>query len=1283
MRLDKPKKRYKFLKGLLIVAGLCGLILLVFSYWYVNNAHRVLKEYIFEESGGKIKLELSKLKLNLLTNRLQIYNAELVSIDSLTAPITYHVSFSNISVQVGSLWALVVEKKIILDSVKLYNPVIQVIQWRRDTAQVVVKDELSIPQEMGKMYNSMLNALDEFGVRRIVINNATVSLVNKMTPGSLPVTVSKIYFDLARSPVKKGRRSLYSKEGQSVALQTSNQHITLPGGRHSLSFKSFNLHLFREVIEMDSCTITAIASDTLKSNYKIFFKKLLLTGVDFYAMSAENVIKADSVYCENPLFDFTIYRSDAVKKNTEIPDANQIVRELTGNLDLAYVGVQNAGLHFDIYDKTKRSFFNSNKDNFEILDFRINPASPEPVSIRRFDMKLKDYHLYNEDSTSVFTFDSLHLLNSRIVLNNFGIHTRPGKKILRDQLDISVPYFELTALNWSELIFNQSLEARDAVLNNPVINFTRKKFGASDKKINLFDALQSIDSLVALGNVTVVNGQATMHLGPTTSFHLQQLNFKILSNRFLSSVNKEGLRSAVDHLSFSKGTLRLEDLTAELQHARFSGSNLLFADKVAIREKGNRIVATVNKVNIDNLQLDDNAENIEVDGLGWQSAVVALRGLPATKNTNSTKSSIHIKNVAGNNTSMNITAGPVKISTVVENLDASSIYQKGSLLRVEDFVMEGKNLEIQSNKLTVNAGNYLVSGDQPSILQDVVLQQIHGQDSLYIRSSRINFTTNLNDVFANVLHLSNVAATAPVIIFSKWDTATIVRNAAATPMPFSIARFAASEPAITISTYRKDSVTIIHIPRAKNSLVQATGIHFIGQSMQVASLLVNTTAATFIKPGGETIGIEDGRIDMSLSDLQLSKKDSILNWSGFINSISLQNARGLNRGKSKNNLRFNSASLGKVHLSSKLLPDFSQLLRANVAAWIRIPQGEYIDSNITFIWYNAHYTNSTKTLTLDSLVYHPTQPLDSVLAYAPYELDYITAKSGTVTISGFDIEKFEKDSSLNVKSITLANPVLTVYRDKLPPSSPFKRKNPLPVDLLKNLKLPVSVDSIVLQDGLITYGEKHGTSRKEGMLALTNLNATISNIKNRHFLPGDSLVLRMKTQLMGTTELNLNLKESYTDTLSGFLIKANLQATDLAVLNPVFVPLASIYIARGRLDSLYFSAVARKDFALGEMNVQYHDLRIKMIKNGDPDQSTFTQKLVSFIANTFVIKNNNTRRKGMIYSQRKYGQSFVNYVVETTLSGILTSVGVKKNRKYKKLYKQQVKESLLPPDNLK
>ena len=92
----------------------------------------------------------------------------------------------------------------------------------------------------------------------------------------------------------------------------------------------------------------------------------------------------------------------------------------------------------------------------------------------------------------------------------------------------------------------------------------------------------------------------------------------------------------------------------------------------------------------------------------------------------------------------------------------------------------------------------------------------------------------------------------------------------------------------------------------------------------------------------------------------------------------------------------------------------------------------------------------------------------------------------------------------------------------------------------------------------------------------------------------------------------------------------------------------------------------------------YRNLRIQLIKDGDPDEATFLQNLLSFIANTFVLRRNNAKRKGVIDYKHLREQSFVNYIVKITLSGISSIIGLRKNRKYMKQYKQELKESNRP-----
>jgi len=92
----------------------------------------------------------------------------------------------------------------------------------------------------------------------------------------------------------------------------------------------------------------------------------------------------------------------------------------------------------------------------------------------------------------------------------------------------------------------------------------------------------------------------------------------------------------------------------------------------------------------------------------------------------------------------------------------------------------------------------------------------------------------------------------------------------------------------------------------------------------------------------------------------------------------------------------------------------------------------------------------------------------------------------------------------------------------------------------------------------------------------------------------------------------------------------------------------------------------------------YHDLRIKLIKEGLADKSTFLQNMASFFANTFLIKDKNTSRTGVVFYERMTTQSFPKYILKMTLSGAATSVGAKRNRSYRKQYEKKLKSSGVP-----
>ncbi len=1169
------------------------------------------------------------------------------------------------------------QKKLLLDSIKLHDPEIEVMQWRKDTTSRIAKDELSITQEMGKLYNSMLDVLDGMGIRRIIINNAKLSLLNKMKTGVEPVTISKINFSLLRTATDVKKRDEFVKNEQSVELETTDQNIALPGGRHRLAFKKFKLELFSKRIQLDSCTLTAFATDSSKSSYNIFFEKLLLKGVDFEAMYRRNLIRADSVYCVSPLFDININPSDVAKK-TARPDPEKIIQELTGDLDLAFVGVKDAGIHIDISGKKNRSLFNSNKDNFEMRGLRISEDSSKPVVVERFDMLVRDYHLYNEDSSVAYTFDSIRFVNNKIVLNNFSVQTEPGKISQHNERDFRIPYFELTGLDWNELIFEENLKAREAVLYNPIINYVKRKTSGLQKKTNLFASLQSLDELVTLNRINIINGQINMKLGPSTSFSLKNANLNLYSNMILESTNNEGLRRAVDYFSFSRGLIKIKDITAQLYNVRYTGSNLIHADRLSVTSSANKVKAEVSDVFIDDMLLDDKAENVVVDGIRWRKANVSLKSSAGTKAKTSNAGSFNIKNIAGKNTQLSFSNGKADINTFIQSLSISSITKNGEEApKVQGLLLAGNNLSVNNGPLKAKADAYNISSNSSSFLSGLKMQRIENRDSLNVQSPRINFFPDVNAILAKDIHFTNVQAQSPVIKYNKWSTEA-PQGTNGDKASIRIDNISANEPFIFISTHRNDSVTIINIPRSDNSLIKASDLVINAEGLQVGSFTANTTAATFVKPSGEILGVEKGLVDVELSNIRLAKKDGKPFWSALINTLNLKDPNTLTLGKNQNKLVFNQVAIGNFNLSSDYISDFNTLLKFNVSAWLRTTTGQYVDSVTTLKWYNADYNYSKKTLTLDSFAYHPTQERDVVIANTPHQTDYMTFKTGAVKFTDFNLEKYEKDSAIIANAITLTNPLITIYRDKFPPFLAGKIKQ-LPVDKIKNIKVPVSIQNINIVDGSLGYTEKNAKTRAEGTVLLAHMNAKIANIKNRNISQADSLQIALDAYLMDSALIRLRVKESYTDSLSGFLMTLRLQPTSLSFLNPVLAPLSNIIITSGAIDSLHLRAVGREYLALGEMKMYYKNLKIKLIKDGNEENTTFVTKAISFLANAFIIKKNNNGRTGLVYFERLRDRSFFNYIVKMTFSGMATSVGAKKNRKYLKQYRRELKEQKLPP----
>ena len=126
-------------------------------------------------------------------------------------------------------------------------------------------------------------------------------------------------------------------------------------------------------------------------------------------------------------------------------------------------------------------------------------------------------------------------------------------------------------------------------------------------------------------------------------------------------------------------------------------------------------------------------------------------------------------------------------------------------------------------------------------------------------------------------------------------------------------------------------------------------------------------------------------------------------------------------------------------------------------------------------------------------------------------------------------------------------------------------------------------------------------------------------------------------------------------------------------------PLVSVQVESGFLDTISMHVVGREYVSIGEMQMYYRNLKIKLLTNGVGKKKQFLKSFVTFLANNFIIKKDNHSRTGVIFFERVRNKSTMNYLVKITISGIASSIGAKNNKKLVRKYKKELRKRNLPP----
>jgi hypothetical protein len=1275
----------KLLKITGIFLGVIAVLLIAFHFWFINHAKGMMEDIVSKRTNGRIKLKINKLRYNYFSQKMELDNAVFYTTDTLTAPSAYRFKVAQLRIQLNALLPLILNKQLLIDSLFLQSPDIQVTVLRHtaNSTQKKEKDNISIPYEMGKIYKSIQDGLKVLNVSRFTIEDGKFSLINKADAEQLPLTISRLHFRIDNLKVDTGRLSGKEKLmfSDNVVMRTRNQAILFPDGRHKLSFSKFHINLKKQLVEFDSCTIEATKKDTTGSSFKVFFDALLLTNIDFDTLYRAEVIKADSVYCINPKFILEVGPGSASKKKevqTQAGKLETIIEQLTGDLQLGYVGMENADFNIKSVKNGKPNSFVFTKNNFDMEGLSIDQEATKPIKVKKFAMAIRNYENFIKDSTYTIKFDSIIFNNNRLILSNFLFNKLSGGKIINT---FSVPQFSLEGLSWDNLVFEKKLKARVATMYQPHISYTAS--GKHKKQQNFFHSLGAVNDYMDLDQLDIKNGNIDLVLKKDLKVRLDNATLSVQSHSLLRSTQISGIKNSLTTLNFDKGSIQAGNLHIELKEIHYTGTTGQFSATAAtVTNKEKDLSASLQKVAVAKLFIDEGKGSILAEGINWQQGDITIHKLNERQSKESS-ATIDIKGIQGSNTYIHTLLGDKTISTFLSQISIHElILKQGYKPLLTGLIAKGTGLKAAGNTLSVSVDKYAISDNNPSLMEQVHYKSKDSSFTADIILPSVSFVPHIQPILNGALSLDDVRLNKPTIQIHEtisYHKPQLKKNFLSL---LTIGNLLLTQPYINF-TRQNDSGQFRRLQwhGEPGDFLQLKGLHSSfaeGEDIHFDQLKFSMSGFQLRKPNGKSFDFGKGKITGQLDNSSfIQKNEDGPEWNTTITDLDVSNFSFDSLGKKKGRFVLNSAQLKNAYISSSLLLNRKQLIITNKDFQLKNFTGHYFTPGIELLWYNAAFSRPTGIFSLDSFSFSPDKGIDSFLLTRKFQTDYLKTSTGAIEIGPVDIDTYINDSILNIRKVTIQNAFLFDHKDKTLPFNGGLIK-PLPVDLLKKIPLRLTLDTVQLNNASVQYSEVNDKTKITGTIPVKRMTVTLLNVKNYKATHSDTLRIRATGYLLDTVWIRLRVNESYTDSLGSFVMTLRLKAGDLTLLNKILIPMASVKLVSGELDTLNMRAIGREYLSLGEMKMYYRNLKIQLLKGGKDVKQPFFTRLLSFGANTFLLRKNNNSRPGNVFFIRQRDRSAINYLIKIAMSGMMSSVGIKNNRKMIRQYKHELEKRKLP-----
>ncbi|HPW62113.1 MAG TPA: hypothetical protein PLJ13_07450 [Cyclobacteriaceae bacterium] len=1264
------------LKKRLKIFGFSLLILVAVLILLNYQAKRIVIGLIESNSDDRVKVRIGRVNIQPINGSIRLRDVFVLVRDSNSESFK-RINIDRMFLDVASLWSFFLGGTLIIEKFECEGGHLTIFN-------AINNDPTSHSFDLTAIIERIKSDAIRFRIEDIVFRDMNLSLTKDSTRA--PTTVQHIY---ARAQNLYLSTDSMVRKKPIVEFSLPRQIITLPS-ELTFGFDSLSFSTTDNSVQVLNLAVKSPPAD-LHNVYYMHSDMVRLAHVNFESLYQKGHLVIDSVF----LGKSTISVDWLIDKKKKKDSVTQQGIPALPHMDIHTIAFNEIVSDVVIRNDSIQNTFKIEHASLTVDQFRHRPDSSHVIYAPAYNLLITKYATSLGGNNASISFDTIQIQKHSLALLNFSYRTAGQKQPL-----LLAPRFELKLVDWYELLINRKLMAEAAMVFDPTIVATiRKNKNTASGPVDNFMIVQSLSdflqvNLFSLKNATAFVKVPDSHLdimmrGYNTTFNVQDLINSGSVNAGLDAildfsfqnlrVTNPDYRAAVENFKFSKRGFTVSNLT-------YSKSDILFS-LVGLK--------------LGSISWSESSNSLSLDGVDWKNLNTELKESEAEQpQTNKSKErntpNIYVGNIRGGNLSLRFQNDDLRVRAELDHLNLNSFSLTDSIF-LNGIDVKGNSLLFDTRLNEVRIGSYVFS-DTGGTLHDIGFNRITG-DYLNVSVGKLMLTARLPDFarqkyIINSLTLDNIKSrvskrdnvqrldidadsrlTASNLIYKNKNIS--VESLFLDVGPFNVTNEIKVKDNMTepesnskagARRFRIGTDTLVQKKYSVNGLKQSANRLKLS-SPEDSDTSIFTKERIRLKSEG-------GGIKFDLGSIQSTTRDSSLNLNARIKSIQFSE---VDFATDKIVAWINHGSINNLVVDSDRAKDVWNVLEDNYpTAAIRNMKAS-IETNGNLIRFDRlDYDPLSMSGMVRQFEFRPLKEKTQFLDDSFYQTNYMDTRIESVAFTGFNVKRFLKDTVIQLANIRVESPSLEIGRDKTKTFFATAVK-PLPTNAFQKLKLGFKIDTLKVSNGKISYTEKSRITGKEGTINFSQLDALVRNVKNIDLSPNDSLYIRASTQFMDSANVRLRVRESYRDTLAGFVLTTQVSPFNTSILNKALVPMVSVDFKSGLVDTLYMKAIGREYLALGSMKFLYHDLKVEFLDKNDTSRHSLKNQLLKFAANTFVVKSNNNDRTGKIYYERDRNRAVFQYWVKMILSGVTTSAGAKSNKKQIKKYMKQLNQKKLPP----